>query len=95
MQQMAEPEVAAEQQQTLIQHDKVDTEPALSPRPIEAPPAQVQQDVQERPIIGMWQQQLPPPPRAEHPDYQHRTTRDWRHRQMYEAQYEYTRTGYD
>ena len=43
MQQMAEAEEAAEQQQSALQYVKVETEPALSPRSLEQPPPLFQQ----------------------------------------------------
>ena len=74
IQQMAEAEEAAEQQN--VTHDDVDTEPALSPRPLEPPQTHVQQEAREIPVM----RQPPPPPQAERPDYQHRTTQ-WLGRQ--------------
>ena len=82
-------EVAAEQQ---AQQDEAATQPALSPRSPE-PPAPLEQEVQERPVVGL--RQPPPPPRSECPQYQHRTTQQWLGRQMYEPQYAYDRTGDD
>ena len=80
MQQMAEAEEAAEQQQ--VQQDEVATEPALSPRSTEhvVPP---EQPVQERPVFGL---QPAPPPRADRP---HRTTQQWLQRNPQEAELRY------
>ena len=64
IQQTAEAEEAAEQQQA--QRDKVATEPALSPRSPEHP-VPVEQPVQERPVVGL--RQPPPPPRSERPSH--------------------------